>query len=109
KGCAHPQAAVDFMIAFADKEHSSQYDKETMNISARVDTNIQYASNASDFNIFADELKVTPAFTANEWKNPNLAKVTAYAKEQIVQYLMGNIDVDTCVANVDKKGAGFFK
>ena len=109
KGCAHPQEAVNFMVAFADKDHSSNYDKQTMNISARVDTNIQYASNAADFNVFADELKVTPAFTANEWKNPNLSKVTGYAKEQIVQYLMGNIDVKTCVTNVDKKGAGFFK
>ena len=104
-----PISAIIGMVAFADKDHSSNYDKQTMNISARVDTNIQYASNAADFNVFADELKVTPAFTANEWKNPNLSKVTGYAKEQIVQYLMGNIDVKTCVTNVDKKGAGFFK
>lgn len=97
------------MVAFAGKDNSSRYDKETMNISARTDTDIQYEANASDFAVFADELKATPAYTANEWKNPNLAKVTTYAKEQIVQYLMGNIDVKTCVENVDKKGAGFFK
>ncbi|MFA6775905.1 MAG: sugar ABC transporter substrate-binding protein [Sphaerochaetaceae bacterium] len=109
KGCAHPQQAVDLMVAFAGKDNSSRYDKETMNISARTDTDIQYEANASDFAVFADELRATPAYTANEWKNPNLAKVTTYAKEQIVQYLMGNIDVKTCVENVDKKGAGFFK
>ena len=76
---------------------------------ARVDADVQYASNAADFAVFTDELKVTPAYTANEWKNPNLAKVTGYAKEQIVQYLLGNIDVETCVKNVDVKGAEFFK
>lgn len=109
KGCAHPQEAVDFMKAFADKEHSSQYDKATMNLSSRMDTTIEYPSNAADFTVFTDDLKVTPAFTANEWKNPDLAKVTTYAKEQIVQYLMGNIDVKTCVQNVDTKGNTFFK
>jgi len=109
KGCAHPQEAVDFMIAFADKAHSGKYDKQTLNLSSRVDSDIQYDSNASDFTVFTNELKVTPAYTANEWKNPNLSKVTGYAKEQIVQYLMGNIDVETCVRNVDAKGADFFK
>lgn len=108
KGCAHPQEAVDFMVAFADKEHSGKYDKETLNLSARTDSSIEYASNAADFTIFTEELLVTPAYTANEWKNPNLSKVTGYAKEQIVQYLLGNIDVETCVKNVDAKGAEYF-
>lgn len=109
KGCAHPVEAVEFMKAFADKAHSGNYDKLTLNLSSRMDADIQYASNASDFTVFTEELKVTPAYTANEWKNPKLSKVTGYAKEQIVQYLLGNIDVDTCVKNVDAKGAEFFK
>jgi alpha-1,4-digalacturonate transport system substrate-binding protein len=109
KGCAHPREAVDFMVAFADKAHSEVYDKGTMNLSARMDTSIQYPSNEADFAVFSEDLKVTPAYTANEWKNPNLAKVTTYIKEQIVQYLMGNIDVEICVKNVDAKGAAYFK
>lgn len=108
KGCAHPQEAVDFMLAFADKEHSGYYDKETLNLSARTDASIEYASNVDDFTVFTEELKVTPAYTANEWKNANLSKVTGYAREQIVQYLLGNIDVLTCVKNVDVYGAEFF-
>lgn len=109
KGCAHPAEAVEFMKVFADKAHSGNYDKLTLNLSSRMDADIEYASNATDFAVFTEELKVTPAYTANEWKNPKLSKVTGYAKEQIVQYLLGNIDVDTCVKNVDVKGAEFFK
>ncbi|MCI6675114.1 MAG: sugar ABC transporter substrate-binding protein [Sphaerochaetaceae bacterium] len=109
KGCAHPQEAVDFMLAAADKQHSEAYDKATKNLGARNDSSIAYDSNTEDFAVFTDELKVTPAVTANEWKNPNFAKVATYAKEQIVQYLLGNIDVQTCVANVDKRGAQYFK
>ena len=108
KDCAHPQEAVEFMLAFADKEHSSNYDKETLNLSARTDTSVEYASNLEDFTVFTEELLVTPAYTANEWKNTSLSKVTGYAKEQIVQYLLGNIDVETCVKNVDAYGAEFF-
>ncbi|NLK04828.1 MAG: sugar ABC transporter substrate-binding protein, partial [Spirochaetales bacterium] len=47
--------------------------------------------------------------TANEWKNTNLSKVTTYIREQIVEVLLGNITAEQAVANVDSRGATYFK
>jgi alpha-1,4-digalacturonate transport system substrate-binding protein len=97
------------MEAFADKAHNEMYSRDTFNIPSRVDAQVSYPSNSDDFEVFLEELKVTPAFTANEWKNTNLSKVTTYIREQIVEVLLGNITAEEAVANVDKKGATYFK
>ncbi len=106
---ANKEEAMKLMAVFADKEHTEKYCGETFNLSSRVDTDVAYASNASDFAVFLEDLKKTPAFTANEWKNENVNKVSAYLKEQIVEVLLGNVTPKQAAINVDEKGATFFK
>jgi len=97
------------MAAFADKAHNEMYSRDTFNIPSRNDAQVTYPSNSGDFEVFLEELKVTPAYTANEWKNTNLSKVTTYIREQIVEVLLGNITAEQAAINVDNRGATFFK
>lgn len=109
KGSPNKEEAFKFMAAFADKQHNEMYSRDTFNIPSRNDAVVTYPSNTKDFEVFLEELKVTPAFTANEWKDTNLSKVTTYIREQIVEVLLGNITAEQAVVNVDAKGATYFK
>ncbi|MDR1636815.1 MAG: sugar ABC transporter substrate-binding protein [Treponema sp.] len=109
KGAAHPAEAIALMKAFSDKEHTSRYVRDTFNISSRVDTAVNYPSNAQDFKVFGDLLKVTPAFTANEMKNPELNTIAIFIRDQVVEVLLGNSSPETAARNVDEKGAPLFK
>ncbi|MDT4763341.1 sugar ABC transporter substrate-binding protein [Sphaerochaeta sp. PS] len=109
KGSKNQAEAFKFMAAFADKTHNEIYSRDTFNIPSRNDAVVTYPSNSEDFKVFLEELKVTPAFTADEWKNTNLSKVTTYIREQIVEVLLGNITAEQAAANVDTKGAPYFK
>lgn len=108
KGAKNQEEAFKFMAAFADKKHNEQYARGTFNIPSRNDAEVTYPSNSEDFEVFLEDLKVTPAFTADEWKNTNLSKVTTYIREQIVEVLLGNVTAEQAVRNVDQKGATFF-
>jgi len=108
KGTKNEAEALRLMLAFADKDHTARYVRDTFNLSSRIDTQVQYPSNSADFAVFLEELKVTPAFTADEWKNVSLNKVTTFIKEQIVQVLMGNVTPEAAAKAVQEKGATYF-
>jgi alpha-1,4-digalacturonate transport system substrate-binding protein len=108
KGGKNEAEALRLITSFADKDHTSAYVRDTFNLSSRTDTVVAYPSNSADFAIFLEELKVTPPFTADEWKNVALNKVSAFIREQIVQVLMGNISPEQAVKAVQEKGATYF-
>jgi alpha-1,4-digalacturonate transport system substrate-binding protein len=108
KGAKNEAEALKFMVAFADKEHTAAYCRDTFNLSSRVDTKVDYPSNKADFAVFSDELKATPAFTADEWKNVSLSKVMPTVREQVVQVLLGAVTPEQAVKAVQEKGATFF-
>ncbi len=107
KDSKNKEAAMDLMAAFSTKEGNEKYCADTFNLSARVDTDVPYASNKEDFDTFAEDLKVTPAFTATEWKNAAVNKVYSYIREQIVQVLLGNISADQATLNINKEAAKY--
>ncbi|HWR11201.1 MAG TPA: sugar ABC transporter substrate-binding protein [Rectinemataceae bacterium] len=109
KGGKNEAEALRLITAFADKEHTSAYVRDTFNLSSRTDTVVNYPSNSKDFAIFLEELKVTPSFTANEWKNVELNKVSTFIREQIVQVLMGNLTPEQAAKAVQEKGSTYFK
>jgi alpha-1,4-digalacturonate transport system substrate-binding protein len=94
---------MDLMAAFSTKESNEKYCADTFNLSSRIDTDVPYASNKEDFEVFAEDLKVTPAFTAIEWKNDAVNKVYSYIREQIVQVLLGNISAEKATLNINKE------
>lgn len=108
KASPNKDEAVKLMQVFADKAHTEKYVHDTFNISSRLDTEITYPSNSQDFDVFAADLALTPAYTADEWKHPDLGKVTTYIREQIVLVLMGQTTAEQAVRNVDSRGATFF-
>ncbi len=107
KDSENKEEAMKLMAAFSSKENNEKYCADTFNLSARVDTDVPYTSNKEDFTVFSDDLKVTPAFTALEWKASSLNKVYSYIREQIVQVLMGNISAEEATMNIDKEAAKF--
>jgi len=109
KGGKNEAEALRLITAFADKEHTSAYVRDTFNLSSRTDTVVNYPSNSKDFAIFLEELKVTPSFTADEWKNVELNKVSTFIREQIVQVLMGNLTPEQAAKAVQEKGSTYFK
>lgn len=109
KGVKNEAEALRLMVSFADKEHTSAYVRDTFNLSSRTDTQVAYPTNNTDFAVFLDELKATPAYTAYEWKNVPLNKVATFIKEQIVQVLMGNITPEQAAKAVQEKGSTYFK
>ncbi len=108
KGVKNEKEALRLITSFANKEHTEKYVLGTFNLSSRTDTQVNYPSNSDDFAVFLDELKATPAFTANEWKNTSLNKVSAYIREQIVEVLLGNVSPEQAAKNVDEKGKSYF-
>jgi len=100
-------AAMKLMAAFSDKAHNEKYCLGTSNLSSRQDAAIKYPANSDDFAVFQKDLAATPAFTAGEWRDPRVAKLSATIKEQIVQVLMGKESAEDAVKNVDAKGAAF--
>lgn len=109
KGAPHEKEALEAMQVFADKEHTAMYCRDTFNLSSRIDTNINYPSNNADFEVFLEELKITPPFTASEWKNTNLNKAATYIKEQVVEVLRGEVTPEQAARNVDERGNTYFK
>ncbi len=109
KGGKNEAEALRLITAFADKDHTSAYVRDTFNLSSRTDTVVNYPSNSRDFAIFLEELKVTPSFTADEWKNVELNKVSTFIREQIVQVLMGNLTPEQAAKAVQEKGSTYFK
>ncbi len=108
KGAKHQEAAIDLMLHFSDKEHNAMYCKNTFNLSARTDTNIQYSSRTKDFQAMAADLAVTPAITAEDWKSPELNKIYSYIREQIVEMLLGNQPAEETAENIHERGNTFF-
>ncbi len=94
---------MDLMAAFSDKKHNELHCLNTFNLSSRLDSNVQYPSNVGDFAVFQSDLSKTPAFTAVEWKDANVNKISATLREQIVQVLLGNITADAAVRAVQDK------
>ncbi len=91
------------MAVFSDKKHNELYCLNTFNLSSRLDSNVQYPSNVDDFAVFQSDLSKTPAFTAVEWKDANVNKISTTLREQIVQVLLGNITADAAVKAVQDK------
>jgi alpha-1,4-digalacturonate transport system substrate-binding protein len=109
KGAEHEEAALDLMLHFSDAEHNAMYCRDTFNLSARTDVNIQYPSRSEDFAAMAADLAVTPAITAEDWKSPELNKIYSYIREQIVEGLLGNISMEQAAQNIHDQGNSFFK
>ncbi|WP_319563085.1 sugar ABC transporter substrate-binding protein [Marispirochaeta sp.] len=108
KGAANQEVAFDVIKTFSDKEHNEQYCLNTFNLSSRKDAEIEYPRRSSDFAVFADDLSVTPAYTANDWKSPELNKIYSYIREQIVEGLLGNQTVEETARNIHERGNSFF-
>ena len=108
KSSTHKKEALDLIAVFSDKAHNEQYCKDTFNLSARKDANIKYTARSNDFAVFTAELNVTPPYTADDWKSDAVAKVNSYAREQIVEGLLGKQTMEQTAANIQAKGNSYF-
>lgn len=109
KGAENEAEAVKLMMHFSDQEHNAIYCKETFNLSARTDANITFESRSEDFNIMAEDLAMTPALTAEDWKSPVLGKIYSYIREQIIEGLLENQTMEESAKNIQAKGNEAFK
>lgn len=99
------QLAQELMASFSDAKHNAQYCLGTFNLSSRTDVAIDYPSSTEAFEVFADELKVTPTYTAQEWNTPLVGKIGGIVKEQVVQALTGTVTVEEACAEIDRQAA----
>src|SRR6056297_396307 len=109
KGADNKEAAYDVIKTFSDKEHNEQYCRDTFNLSSRKDADIDYPSRGQDFAVFGNDLSVTPAYTAIDWKSPELNKIYSYIREQIVEGLLENQTMEEAAENIHTKGNTFFE
>ncbi len=108
KGAEHESAAIDLMLHFSEAEQNAMYCRETFNLTARTDVDIEYAQRSDDFGPMAADLAVTPAITAEDWKSPELNQIYSYIREQIVEGLLGNITMEQVARNIHNRGNTFF-
>jgi alpha-1,4-digalacturonate transport system substrate-binding protein len=108
KGAKYPQEAADLIKTFADKAHLSQYCRDTFNMSPRVDTAIEYPSNTADFQIFGEDLSVTPEYAGAEWVPPAILGMQSSFLEQMGEVLQGKVSAEQAAANLDKQAAEKF-
>lgn len=109
EGSENEEAAIDLMLYFSEPEQNAYYCRETFNLSARTDVEIDYPRRTEDFARMAADLAVTPAITAEDWKSPDLNKIYSYIREQIVEGLLGNITMRQVAQNIHDEGNGFFQ
>ncbi|MDO5022224.1 MAG: sugar ABC transporter substrate-binding protein [Eubacteriales bacterium] len=105
KDSANQAEAQKLMAYFSDAEHNAQYCLGTYNLSSRTDVSIEYPSATEAFNVFSEELKVTPEYTAQEWNTSLVGKISGIVKEQVVQALLGTMTVEEVCAEIDKQAA----
>lgn len=108
KTSTHKQEALDLIATFSDKVHNEQYCKGTFNLSARSDAKIVYDARNADFSVFAADLAVTPAYTADDWKSPDLNKIYSYIREQVVEGLLGKQTMAQSALNIQNTGNSYF-
>ena len=108
KGAEYEDAAVDLLLYFSEADQNAMYCRETFNLSARTDVQIKYSSRSEDFAAMGDDLSITPAITAEDWKSPEFNKIYSYIREQIVEGLLGNITMEEVAQNIQDKGNSFF-
>jgi len=102
-------AALDLIAAFSDLEHNSAYCRDTFNLSARKDAKISYPARGADFAVFGNDLSVTPAYTAEDWKSPGLNKIYTYIRDQIVEGLLGHQTMQQTQQNIQQQGNQFLQ
>lgn len=109
KGAPNEEAALDLMLHFSEPEQNAYYCRETFNLTARTDVEVDYPRRSEDFNAMAADLAVTPAITAEDWKSPDLNQIYSYIREQIVEGLLGNITMEEVAQNIHDRGNTFFE
>jgi alpha-1,4-digalacturonate transport system substrate-binding protein len=109
KGSENQEVALKVIKAFAEPERTAGYCKDTFNLAPRGDVTVEYTARSEDFALMADDLSVTPAYTAGNWKSPELNKIYSYIREQIVEGLLGNQTMEETAKNIEEKGNSFFK
>lgn len=102
KDAAHKEEAAALMAAFSDAEHNAKYCLGTFNLTSRVDVEIEYPTATESFKVFAEDLAVTPTYTAEEQNTPIVGKMGSNIKEQVVQMLLGAQTVEECCAEIDR-------
>lgn len=109
KTSKNKEEAQKLMAWFSDTTPNAMYCRDTFNLSSRVDTAIDYPTNTEDFAAFSEDLKITPTYVADEWKNPVLSQISPVIKEQIVLVLLGDATAEEAAAAIDAEGAKFAK
>ena len=100
--------ALKVIEAFTAPERNANYCKATFNLAPRGDVSIEYPARSEDFTVMADDLSVTPAYTASDWKSAEVNKIYSYIREQIVEGLLGNQTMEEAAQNIQDKGNSFF-
>jgi alpha-1,4-digalacturonate transport system substrate-binding protein len=108
QGSENEDAALKVIEAFTAPERNAGYCKGTFNLPPRSDVTIEYPVRSKDFAVMADDLKVTPAYTASDWKSDEVNKIYSYIREQIVEGLLGNQTMEEAAQNIQDKGNSFF-
>ena len=105
KESPHKEEAQKLMAAFSDAQHNAMYCAGTFNLTSRLDAEVNYTANKENFDTFAEDLKVTPAYAAQEWNSPLIGKSSAIIREQVVQMLLGALTPEEAVAEIDAQAA----
>jgi alpha-1,4-digalacturonate transport system substrate-binding protein len=109
KGSENEDVALKVIEAFTAPERNANYCKGTFNLVPRGDVTVEYPARSEDFAVMADDLSVTPAYTASDWKSAEVNKIYSYIREQIVEGLLGNQTMEEAAQNIQDKGNSFFK
>jgi alpha-1,4-digalacturonate transport system substrate-binding protein len=109
EGSENQEVALKVIKAFAEPERTAGYCRDTFNLAPRGDITVEYTARSEDFALMADDLSVTPAYTAGNWKSPELNKIYSYIREQIVEGLLGNQTMEDTAKNIQEKGNSFFE
>ncbi len=101
----HKEEAQKLMAWFSDPVHNAMYCAGTFNLTSRLDAEVNYTANKENFDTFAEDLKVTPAFAALEWNSPLVGKSSAIIRETVVQMLLGNLTPEQAAQEIDAQAA----
>lgn len=99
----YPEEAAEFIKWFASQPINAEFSERSFFISARNDNlalNYEYGSEM--FEIFGNDLNVTPAYAGTDWSNPNMPQVHPEIRAWVVEAIMGNVTPEEAAAKMQE-------
>lgn len=105
KDAKYPEEAVEFIKYFTSQEVNARFCRDSLFISPRLDNaQLDYEFGAEMFEIFSNELAVSPPVAGSDWAHPFAGRIGDDFREIIVEALQHELTPREAVEEMERVG-----